>query len=279
MQSNAGDRLMRALVLILALTCVAGRCAEDEAVSVETLVRDLDAEQFDTRQHASEKLVKIGEAALPLLKKTLQKTESAEVKLRARQAIESIEDDLNAGPAVDGYQLRLRMSTAVNADNNERITFDLKLCNLTDKKLPDLQVNNVESEINDQREHAQDMKAIAHIAVSTSVDAKVILTPLSDQRLMEEDRLFAMRQAREDRMLAPGEKRVSHYNLRKEGAQEDLREEELLDDEAIEEHDVHLSLPPGDYNIQILYTPVEGEAGSKAKALKSNVLRFTVKKP
>jgi hypothetical protein len=269
---------MRALVLILALTCVAGRCAEDETVSVETLVRDLDAEQFETRQHASEKLVKIGEAALPLLKKTLEKIESAEVKLRARQAIASIEDELNAGPAVDGYQLRLRMSTAVNADNNERITFDLKLCNLTDKKLPDLQVNNVESEINDQREHAQDMKAIAHIAVSTSVDAKVILTPLSDQRLMEEDRLFAMRQAREDRMLAPGEKRVSHYNLSRSDIAR-AKEAQLDEVDPIEEHEVPLTLVPGDYDMQIIFTPVKGEAGSKAKALKSNVLRFTVKKP
>jgi hypothetical protein len=267
---------MNLVVLLLALCCAAGHCAEPAPPTVETLIGELDAEQFDTRRRATEQLVKIGEAALPLLKETLQKTESAEVKLRAQQVIASIGDELNAGPAVDGYQLRLRMSANVNADNEELITFDLKLCNLTDKDLPDLRVADVESEINDQREHAQDMKKELFDNGTTSVKAKVILTPLNGQ-LIEHWSQATRSMDMADTPLAPGEKRVSHYTLPKGDSPKKAQELDAAD--AIREHEVPLALVPGDYAMQIIYTPLEGEAGSKAKALKSNVLRFTVKEP
>lgn len=70
---------------------------DDEALAkrIETLVASLGDSDFDARQAASEELVKIGEPALPALKRAAE-SDDAEAAWRAKKTIERIEADLAA---------------------------------------------------------------------------------------------------------------------------------------------------------------------------------------
>src|SRR5258705_8025957 len=79
--------------LLLALPLVLG-LFQDEA-GIDDLVRKLDDADLEAREGAVRDLVKAGAKALEPLRKAL-KSESAEVRLRATQALRTIENDLKA---------------------------------------------------------------------------------------------------------------------------------------------------------------------------------------
>lgn len=60
---------------------------EDLAKKIDALVRDLGAEDFETREKATAELKKIGKPAIPALKKAAE-SEDAEVKVRAKALLE-----------------------------------------------------------------------------------------------------------------------------------------------------------------------------------------------
>ena len=84
--------------LSLGSAVAANPSAATEAVpkspAVEKLMRDLDHENFWTREEASRELWKIGEKALPMLKE-LAKAKSPEQAMRARELIRKIELDVS----------------------------------------------------------------------------------------------------------------------------------------------------------------------------------------
>lgn len=82
--------------LVVALVAFNLSADTDKAVTeqIERLVRQLGDESFEVREKASEAIVKIGVAALPLLEKAA-KGEDAEVRIRATKAIEAIKSSPN----------------------------------------------------------------------------------------------------------------------------------------------------------------------------------------
>ncbi|HTF55993.1 MAG TPA: HEAT repeat domain-containing protein, partial [Planctomycetota bacterium] len=79
--------------LLLALPLILGLLQDD--ARIDDLVRKLDDADLEVREGAVRDLVKAGAKALEPLRKAL-KSESAEVRLRATQALRTIENDLKA---------------------------------------------------------------------------------------------------------------------------------------------------------------------------------------
>jgi WD40 repeat protein len=63
---------------------------------IEGMIRDLDDGRFAVRERASRQLQDLGEVAEPALRRTLEKTGSAEVRRRATQLLERMEDRVSA---------------------------------------------------------------------------------------------------------------------------------------------------------------------------------------
>lgn len=79
------------------------------AAEVPALLRDLDSDSFDTREAATEALIKLGPRAIDPLKETLTATASDEVRFRARVILKQ----LGGGTGVDPASRAARMSRAV----------------------------------------------------------------------------------------------------------------------------------------------------------------------
>jgi hypothetical protein len=237
---------------------------------MKTLIQELDSDEYAVRQSASEKLLALGAPVLPMLQETVLNTKSAEVQQRARIAIERIKDEIVVGgPEVDGYKMSLSLST--DQDDDDKIQFDLTI-RRRDKPMNAFHVCDVDYEILDGKEHPARAMVMRRIDGSSNfVDAKVILTCLSGEVTESLECAKLMQELRKQEL---GEKQLSHYTFSKSGKDAEKIEQKELAEDAIEEHDVPLSLSPGEYKVQIVYTPV---AGSMRKKLKSNVLRFKVK--
>jgi WD40 repeat protein len=78
-----------------------------DAKRVAQLVKDLDSDDFDTREKASADLEKIGEPAAPALRKALEGTPTAELRVRVTQLLDKFAgkvasaDDLRRGRAME----------------------------------------------------------------------------------------------------------------------------------------------------------------------------------
>jgi hypothetical protein len=71
------------------------RLAPAEAVPARRLadlITDLDHEEFDRRQYASQELERIGEQAEPALRRALETSPSPETRRRLRQLLEALDD-------------------------------------------------------------------------------------------------------------------------------------------------------------------------------------------
>ena len=63
-----------------------------DARRVDRLLADLDREQFPVREAASAELAKLGESAVPALKRVLRQTPSLEVRRRVEQLLSRLEE-------------------------------------------------------------------------------------------------------------------------------------------------------------------------------------------
>ena len=81
--------LFATLFVVTFAACLFADTDKGATEDIERLVRQLGDESFEVREKASEAIVKIGIAALPLLEKAA-KAEDAEVRIRASKAIEAI---------------------------------------------------------------------------------------------------------------------------------------------------------------------------------------------
>jgi WD40 repeat protein len=66
--------------------------SEDDARRIARLIKELDNDDYATREKASEELQAIGEAAVPALRKTLERPASAEVGRRAEDVLTRLKD-------------------------------------------------------------------------------------------------------------------------------------------------------------------------------------------
>jgi hypothetical protein len=62
-----------------------------DAKDVQQLLSNLDSNSFEEREKATEKLTRVADAVEPLLRKTLEKASSAEVKLRVERILENLD--------------------------------------------------------------------------------------------------------------------------------------------------------------------------------------------
>ena len=85
------------LALLLLLSCstpaILGDAPDDEKVrqEVRKLIQQLDDDSSEKRDEATRRLEEIGEPALPLLREAAEKASGAEVRVRARSVIRTIE--------------------------------------------------------------------------------------------------------------------------------------------------------------------------------------------
>jgi hypothetical protein len=91
LETADGDKFVSDMKLLarLAGAGAAPGSEEDTQAQIEKLIRDLGADEFRTRESATDRLSIIGEKALPQLEKAL-KSEDAEVRKRARELHEQI---------------------------------------------------------------------------------------------------------------------------------------------------------------------------------------------
>jgi WD40 repeat protein len=80
--------------------------ADEEARAIDKLIRQLGSDDFDLREEASDKLAKVGEAALPALKAAAKEHRDVEIRRRAALLVERIEKEHRA------EQLTIRGPTA-----------------------------------------------------------------------------------------------------------------------------------------------------------------------
>jgi hypothetical protein len=83
---------MRAFIAALLLCAPPLAPAQDDA-KIKDLIRQLDGATVEEREEAFQSLVKLGAAALPALREAAEKSDSGEVRVRAKEALAAI--DLN----------------------------------------------------------------------------------------------------------------------------------------------------------------------------------------
>ena len=77
----------------------------------EKLLRDLDGDDFQSRQRATAALKKMGPAIAGLLRDAIDKTDSAEVKLRLQTALSAMEKSPPADPEMRRYAIAMKLPT------------------------------------------------------------------------------------------------------------------------------------------------------------------------
>ncbi len=86
-----GCAVLAAAGFLLGRTAIAVEPAKpDDAPRIARLIEDLDSDTFATRDEASAELLRLGESALPAVKKALEQTHSPEVRSRAERLIREI---------------------------------------------------------------------------------------------------------------------------------------------------------------------------------------------
>lgn len=118
---------MRALpVLLLIALCAAGAKAEDAAPKPERiaeLVKQLESDEFETRENASKALLALGKPALADLRKARDKAADAESKRRLAEIVEALDAPLEFTAEVEGepqagkeVQFRVRIKNISDRD-------------------------------------------------------------------------------------------------------------------------------------------------------------------
>jgi hypothetical protein len=89
---------------------------EETTKKIDALIRDLGAEDFETREKASAELRKIGKPAVPALRKAAE-SEDAEVKMRAKAILEELEKPAKEKPKIGIGGSRITVKS-VNGDTS-----------------------------------------------------------------------------------------------------------------------------------------------------------------
>lgn len=90
------------------------RAAEPPAVRIAALIKDLDADDFRTRDRATEALLGLGKPVLDPLKAAAAASASVEVRMRAERIIDEL-DWPDAGPTANGLQLTAKPAKSFSA--------------------------------------------------------------------------------------------------------------------------------------------------------------------
>jgi HEAT repeat protein len=78
-----------------------------DARRIAKLIADLDSESFEVREEATAALERVGSKAEAALTRALEKTESAEVRVRAQRLLDKFKDPLSPLPSAELVQLRV----------------------------------------------------------------------------------------------------------------------------------------------------------------------------
>jgi hypothetical protein len=95
-----------------------------EKTTVEKVVKDLDSDDFSTRQHASEELSKLGEGAEPVLREQLSKETSSEARARIETLIEKWKGH-NPPAEILGALRGIEVLERIGSDDAARLLEDL----------------------------------------------------------------------------------------------------------------------------------------------------------
>jgi hypothetical protein len=132
---------MRAAGCLLVMLCCFDLCAgeavpapaAEEQRAIETLIAQLDSEEFEIRERATRELKSRGDVALAPLKAVCAKTKSAEVLARAKSVIKLIERREVGGAVVNGFQLALFCARKeYSASKDEMVELELEFRRVKD---------------------------------------------------------------------------------------------------------------------------------------------------
>lgn len=88
---------IRSALLLTLILCAGTRAANDTGATIEAQIAQLSSDDWRVRQSAMEKLVALGDDALPRLNQLANATSDGEVRTRAAAAINQIEDNRLVG--------------------------------------------------------------------------------------------------------------------------------------------------------------------------------------
>lgn len=88
---------IRSTLLLTLMLCAGSRAADDTAAKIETQIAQLSSDDWKARQSAMEKLVALGDDALPRLNRLANSAGDSEVRTRAGAAINQIEENRLVG--------------------------------------------------------------------------------------------------------------------------------------------------------------------------------------
>ncbi|KPJ55891.1 MAG: hypothetical protein AMS16_03455 [Planctomycetes bacterium DG_58] len=91
----------------------------EQTKKAEALIQEFSARQFPVRQEAVKKLIEMGPGVLPLVRKTLAKTDDAEVRLRCEMVLKGIAERFGTTP--EGLEIDRKLHLPVM-----RVTIDAK---------------------------------------------------------------------------------------------------------------------------------------------------------
>ncbi len=116
--------LSLSLLLLLSVSLASADLTPEQLVKAQALIEQFTNPEFAVRQEAVEKLIKMGPAVLPFIKKTLAETEDKVVKQRCRLVI----DSLSARQAVTPgsritFKDPVKLGEGVNSRYHERYPF------------------------------------------------------------------------------------------------------------------------------------------------------------
>jgi hypothetical protein len=241
---------------IMVLCCALCFCAEPDAAA---LIRNLDSDKFAIREKASKELLALGTKALPDLTLAHKLTNSAEVAKRLSLAIEILEVQATGGSIEDGYQLVLTKATE---NTYEALAFDLSLYNRSSDEKANLTPLHYSYQVDADTGPEEQLQIVGYVAV-------VKISQVTGEEKVGVEIVASLASAGSENTLAPGAKSIKRFFVPKRKRN---RAEKVSKDTPGEE--MPYSIPPGNYTLQILYTPYGNRNGKNP--IESNVVRFKV---
>ncbi len=213
---------------------------------IRQLIKDLDHDDPERRDKATDELTKIGKPVLEALKKLLEKPSSIEVKERAERIVKEIERQIRrskfkGGEIVCGLQATL-LSDKDTFVKGEKISFELEIKNVDKKKREFVPIKSLDNE------YPGSSSAL------TSSHGKILLKQISGEKTKLTKSMVGCG-------TGPDKNPV------------ELKPEEIITRELL----VTENLPEGEYEIQVIYYAKSKELLKDASNdLKSNAIRFNL---
>lgn len=99
--------------------------ADVDRKKLELLLIKIDANDFKTREKATEELREMGPTIEPLLREALEKSESAEVKMRLESALKNMDKVVSADPEARRFAIALKLLGVIGTPEAQKVAREI----------------------------------------------------------------------------------------------------------------------------------------------------------